>query len=170
MKAIIQENDFKRLTAYFGLSGKWCLPEVPPLSDELYVEARDSWMNAGMAEMDFDGSLKFVRPYNRLFYNLVNPRGGLLYEDGQVCLRFLRGPVDLLMIETSEDGKTYTLSLKPNVTVNDALLEKWSKSSAGSVSAYREPGGQARTVSVRKEELSSPDHRLRLLQFFFVEV
>lgn len=167
--AEIKRQVLDQIIGYLGVSGKFGNPEVLPLTNETYIEARSEWITNGIAELDFDGKIYFNQPYLRLFYNMFKARAGLTYHNDNCETRCIRGPVDLLWIENDMDKETCHLYRTGNHIFNDDVLKEWSDSGAGRISVYRELDGERVILEFTAAEMESPQIRRRILQFFFVE-
>ena len=169
MAVRITKQILEQIISYLGLSGKMGLPEVSLLSKEEYLEARSNWISAGIAELDFDGKVYFNQPYVRMLYNIVNARAVLVFKCNHSNIWCVRGPVDLLWIETVDGDEVCNLHRSSNSTFGDSLLDEWRKCENGKLHVYREADGKVKDIEMNSKDLDSDDNKLTIQQFFFVE-
>ena len=145
------------------LSGRWLLPcEVPPSAQD-FLRARSEWEQAGLAELDFDGSLHPQPVFARMLYNLTHAGGAMrLCDADERTLLYIRGPVDLLRLQ--QTGGAWTLALRPSSEVYHWAKEYLLTATCGHLSTEGIRDGAPCTLQAElSQELVSGDSRIPLL-------
>ena len=107
----LSENGFLQLVCLLKSGGKWLLPSPLSVRASDFLRAREEWIKKGLAQLDFDGKLHPDRDFARTYYNIAQARAAQKYESGKETVYQLRGPVDILLIRSVEEG--WELCLRP---------------------------------------------------------
>lgn len=116
-RIVLSENGFLQLLKTSGYAGNWLLPESADCSAGAFLKAREEWRRLGLAELDFDGKLHPSRPLARLIYNIAHAEAALRYQNEEICVHYLRGPVDLLRIGAVQDGNRVLELCRPGTVL-----------------------------------------------------
>ncbi len=167
-QTILSENGFLQLLRTSGHAGNWLLPEPASFSAETFLKAREEWRSLGLAELDFDGKLHPFRPLARLLYNIAHAEAALLYQNREECVHYLRGPVDLLRIETGRDGSR-TLELCRPGTVLLLAKEKLLPEGRGSLVTLGKQAGDGRLETELSAAQDLPKILTAHLKLFYAQ-
>lgn len=122
------------------------LPERLLLPDQAgtaadFLQARQEWEEAGLAELDFDGTLHPQPRFARMLYNLTHIQSMLrLRREGETVL-YVRGPVDLLRLCRKTEGE-WKLALRPLAEALVSLQQAWADGRKWEIST-QSPGEEA---------------------------
>lgn len=111
MPVSMSEPALAQLAGTLGLTGKYFLPEIGGGPEE-FIKARGEWEKEGLAKLDFDGSLHPKPQFARMLYNLKHVQSALQYEGEEGKTLFLKGPVDVLVLERSKETGGWELALR----------------------------------------------------------
>ena len=116
-RIVLSENGFLQLLKTSGYAGSWLLPESADRSAGAFLKAREEWRRLSLAELDFDGKLHPSRPLARLLYDIAHAEAALRYQNEEICVHYLRGPVDLLRIGAVQDGNRVLEFCRPGTVL-----------------------------------------------------
>lgn len=106
-----------------------------------FLQARQEWEAAGLAELDFDGTLHPQPRFARMLYNLTHVRSMLrLRREGETVL-YVRGPVDLLRLCRKTEAE-WQLALRPLAEALGCLRQEWAAGGKWEI-ATQSPGEEA---------------------------
>ena len=139
-----------------GNGGKWFLPQPSGEPGE-WNRLRKELEQAGLARQGFDGKLHPIPKFSRMLYNLGHVRAALLLEQEEGRRLYLRGPVDVLVLEKEREG--WEMALRPFYEMCLEIRGLGEDSFSGKISTWEE-GSQE--PSAPYPDLDSGDREKRL--------
>ena len=95
-----------------GNGGKWFLPQASGGPGE-WNRLRKELEQSGLARQGFDGKLHPIPKFSRMLYNLGHVEAALLLEREEGRRLYLRGPVDVLVLEQEREKAGFQMALRP---------------------------------------------------------
>ena len=107
----LSEETVAFLARTSGNGGKWFLPQAAGEQGE-WNRVRRELEKAGLALQGFDGKLHPIPKFSRMIYNLGHVGAALLLEREEGTRLYLRGPVDVLVLEKEREKEGWQMALR----------------------------------------------------------
>lgn len=107
----LSDESFAFLAQMCGNGGRWFLPQAAGEQGE-WNRVRRELEKAGFASQGFDGKLHPIPKFSRMLYNLGHVGAALLLEREEGMRLYLRGPVDVLVLEKEQEKEGWQMALR----------------------------------------------------------